>query len=69
MAEIFAANPELIEAVFSRTPAPDPPLPAKEPWRSRAIIGRSAAKRGINVCFLGADAPTRIRPPVDDGAA
>ncbi len=71
MADFFAANRAMLEEAFNRIPSADPPLPTEEPWRSRAIIVRSALKNhGINICFLGADAPARIRPPVfNDGAA
>jgi len=56
--------------LLTRTPVADPPLPTNEPLRSQAIAARSALRNvGIFVCFLGADAPVRIRPSLDDGAA
>lgn len=56
--------------LLTRTPVADPPLPSNEPLRSQAIAARSALRNaGIFVCFLGADAPARTRPPVDNGAA
>jgi hypothetical protein len=60
----------VLMAPLDRNPIIDPPLPSAELLRSQAIAARSALRRhGIFVCFLGANAPARIRPPVDDGAA